>query len=72
MIKVKRVEFDFQTAKHFPNSSKEDVWLIQFERVFKNKLQLWWDKFKNPDDYKTIDERHKPIPFFIFTIIKES
>ena len=70
MIKVKRVEFDFPTTKHFPSTPKDELWEIHFERQFKNNIQLWWDKFKNPDDYKTIDTRHTPIPVHIFTIIK--
>jgi len=70
MITVKRVEFDFPTAKHFPNTPKEELWEVQFERKFRNRMMLWWDKLRNPHDYTTVDTRDTPVPFLIFTIIK--
>lgn len=71
MIKVKRVEFDFPTAKHFPNATKEDLWNVHFEREFRSELGLLWDKIKHPDDYSTVDTRDTPVPFLIFTIIEQ-
>lgn len=69
MIRVKRLEFDFPTAKHFPNAPKKDVWQVHFKREFRSKLGLLWDKIKNPDDYKVIDTIHTPVPILIFTVI---
>jgi len=70
MIHVKRVSFDFPTAKHFPSTPPEELWEVECEKTFNNRLSLWLDKIKNPEMYETIDTRDTPNPYLIFTTIK--